>query len=67
MKIEASVLLGDRDEEVEVHGEPDCWQVHAGSDRQRVGLLRPAGGAMAAPTQGFRAAALRSRLPVHQS
>jgi len=25
MKIEASVLLGDRDEEVEVHGEPDCW------------------------------------------
>ena len=25
MKIEASVLLGDRDEGVEVHGEPDCW------------------------------------------
>ena len=27
MKIEASVLLGDRDEEVEVHGESDCWGV----------------------------------------
>ena len=25
IKIEASVLLGDRDEEVEVHGESDCW------------------------------------------
>jgi hypothetical protein len=27
MKIEASVLLGDRDEEVKVHGESDCWGV----------------------------------------
>ena len=27
MKIEASVLLGDRDEEVEVHGESDYWCV----------------------------------------
>ena len=27
MKIEASVLLGDRDEEVEVQGESDCWGV----------------------------------------
>jgi hypothetical protein len=25
MKIEASVLLGDRDEEVEIYGKPDCW------------------------------------------
>jgi len=34
MKIEASVLLGDRDEEVEVHGEPDCWDF--GRGRRRV-------------------------------
>ena len=25
MKIEASVLLGDRDEEVEIYGKPDYW------------------------------------------
>jgi hypothetical protein len=25
IKIEASVLLGDRDEEVEIYGKPDCW------------------------------------------
>jgi len=30
MKIEASVLLGDRDEEVEVHGESDCWDFGRG-------------------------------------
>ena len=30
MKIEASVLLGDRDEEVEVYGEPDCWDFGRG-------------------------------------
>ena len=27
MKIGASVLLGDEDEEVEVHGEPDCGDI----------------------------------------
>ena len=30
MKIEASVLLGDRDKEVEVHGERDCWDLDVG-------------------------------------
>ena len=30
MKIGASVLLGDEDEEVEVHGEPDCGDLGRG-------------------------------------
>ena len=30
MKIEASVLFGDEDEEVEVHGESDCWDFGRG-------------------------------------
>ena len=30
MKIGASVLLGDEDEEVEVHGEPDCGDIGEG-------------------------------------
>jgi len=30
MKIGASVLLGDEDEEVEVHGEPDCGDIGRG-------------------------------------
>jgi hypothetical protein len=33
MKIEASVLLGDGDEEVEVYGEPDCWDFDRGRCR----------------------------------
>jgi hypothetical protein len=33
MRIEASVLLGDRDEEVQVHGEPDCWDFGRGRCR----------------------------------
>ena len=27
MKIEASISLRRRDEEVKVHGEPDCWNL----------------------------------------
>jgi len=30
MKIEASVLLGDEDEEVEVHGKPNCGDLGRG-------------------------------------
>ncbi len=30
MKIVTRVLLGDEDEEVEVHGEPDCGDIGGG-------------------------------------
>jgi hypothetical protein len=37
LKIDASVLLGDRDEEVEVHGESDCWDSGLGRCRSTGG------------------------------
>jgi hypothetical protein len=41
MKIEASISLRRRDEEVKVHGEPDCFQFGGVYGRTSIGCLTP--------------------------